>query len=496
MSSGSEGSVGETEAALVLASEDLLSQDNIPDENQQMDCFSCGEAMTGLFCHACGQKNDDYRRSIFSLFTETFTSIFSLENRMWRTWMTLFLKPGKVSREFADGKRTNWTSPVRMYLALSIILFGYMGVTETRIFSVRTDIVPKAGFQGSIEDLADNEVHLDADFGFFRRQAEIDRLNENVDFERVSKLIKGIPKQAFVFDGSLDAINGPPRDDLLVSSGSWPDPNDSGTDLNAKREEALETYSEKLDDIVDAYNKLLSQARNPETIIDQIIEAEGKRKNLNLIEMLGFAQNTELKQRAEESISSIEKALDVMGLSREDIHLLPTEMKTGFSLDIGEGSISGVKLSRADTLNLGEEILKNPVILNEGISKYLPRIMFLMMPFAAIIGLIFIRDKKRAMLYDHLVHATYIHAVSFALLFVLILMAQWTFVGGSARVFLLGMAIYLPISARTMFRRGWIKTIFSSYTIALLYGLVMLIVILLLTARSISNTLEAGILLT
>jgi hypothetical protein len=70
-----------------MAGEELLARDHIPDENQKSDCFSCGEKMTGLYCHACGQKNDDYRRSIWSLFSETFASVFSLENRICRTWL-------------------------------------------------------------------------------------------------------------------------------------------------------------------------------------------------------------------------------------------------------------------------------------------------------------------------------------------------------------------------------------------------------------------------
>ena len=115
-----------------------------------------------------------------------------------------------------------------------------------------------------------------------------------------------------------------------------------------------------------------------------------------------------------------------------------------------------------------------------------------MMPFAALIGLLFIRGKKTALLYDHLVHATYIHAVTFAFLFILILLAQWTPMVGSAQIFLVGILIYLPFSAKGMFRRSWTKTIFASYGIAALYGFVMFIVVTSLTAHSIVQTYEAG----
>ena len=118
--------------------------------------------------------------------------------------------------------------------------------------------------------------------------------------------------------------------------------------------------------------------------------------------------------------------------------------------------------------------------------------MFLMMPFAALIGLLFIRGKKTALLYDHLVHATYIHAVTFTFLFILILLAQWTPIIGSAQIFLIGVAIYLPLSAKGMFGRGWVKTIFASYGIAALYAFVMFMVVTILTAFSIAQAFEAG----
>jgi len=115
----------------------------------------------------------------------------------------------------------------------------------------------------------------------------------------------------------------------------------------------------------------------------------------------------------------------------------------------------------------------------------MPRIMFLMMPFAAILGLVFIRGKKTALLYDHLVHATYIHAVTFAFLLLLILLSQFTPLSGIYKVFLIGVAVYLPLSAKNMFKRSWLKTIFASYTIAFLYSMTMFFIIVMLTAISI-----------
>ena len=67
-----------------------LDADNIPNENQAHYCFSCEEPMKGAYCIACGQKNDDLRRGIFSLTWELFKSVIAIEGRIWRTWRRFF----------------------------------------------------------------------------------------------------------------------------------------------------------------------------------------------------------------------------------------------------------------------------------------------------------------------------------------------------------------------------------------------------------------------
>ena len=492
-SSGTGERLADAEAAALITGEDLLSRDEIPDANQQIECFSCGETMTGLFCHSCGQKNDDYRRSIWSLFSETFASVFSLENRMWRTWLMLMAKPGHVAREFSDGKRTSWTSPVRIYLALSIILFGYMSLTETRIFSVRTDIVPRAEFTGDVENLQDSSVKLSPDFGFFRRQAELDRLNAGTDFERVTRLIQGIPREVFAFEGDLTLLGDLPSNHQLKSSGSWPNTEsfeskeDGVDDLRAQ---ALDTYTQKVEDVVDTYNNVLFVVKNQDTIAHRIVEAEAAGSPLDIVDEIRFGSTERGKQYTRDSLKRIDQDLKKLGLIRSDLHRLPIKIKNGYSFSVGSTSVNGVKLSETDIQKISVKILRNPALLNEGISRYLPRIMFLMMPFAAIIGLVFIRGRKTALLYDHLVHATYIHAVTFAFLFLLIMLSQWSPLTGMIKLFFFGIAIYLPLSTKTMFRRGWFKTLFASYSIAFLYGLTMLGIVVALTWQSIVRAVE------
>lgn len=479
---GTDSSLVHADIDKAVSGNGLLSHDDIPDENQRISCFSCETTLTGLYCHNCGQKNDDYRRSIWSLFIETFTSIFSLENRMWRTWLKLITKPGYVSREFSDGKRTSWTSPVRIYLALSILLFGYMSLTETHIFSIRTDIVAKSDRDLDVTLLPDTDITLVPEFGFFKRQAELDRENAKTDFDRISRLMMGTERQVFDFDGNLSVFGDSPSNELLKSSGSWP-VNSENQAEEVLRNGALETYRQKVGEFINQYNDILSTTKTPNTIIDRLVRAEEIGTELDLSHEL--SPRDELSEDLQDKLLTLEKELNNLGIGRDEIHKLPVKMKTDLGFDLGEGNVFGLSISETDTQKLMMGVLRNPVLLNEGISTYLPRIMFLMMPFTSILGLIFIRGKKTALLYDHLVHATYIHAVTFAFLLLLILLSQFTPLSGMYKFFLIGVTVYLPLSAKNMFKRSWLKTIFASYSIAFLYSMTMFLIIVMLTAISI-----------
>ena len=282
---------------------------------------------------------------------------------------------------------------------------------------------------------------------------------------------------------------------MLKSSQSWPaDKSQINAELTTEdlRAKALENYAQKISEIVDQYNDLLFATENPETIGDRILQSEKQNSPLDLTQELRFEGIEGVKDVADEALKILDTNLMTLGLTRSDIHKFPIEIKNGFNLELGQSTVNGVEFTETDLRALGVQVLRNPAVLNQGISRYLPRIMFLMMPLAAIIGLIFIRGRKTALLYDHLVHATYIHAVTFAFLLVLILISQWTPLGGMDQLFLVGIVIYLPLSAKKMFKRGWLKTFFASYSIAFLYGLTMFLVLTLLTAQSLVQAADFG----
>ncbi len=389
-----------------------LGQDNVPDVNQAHFCMSCEYPMTGLYCAQCGQKNDDYRRSIFTLVKELFQSITAIESRIWRTWLTLIFKPGQVARQFADGRRSHWSTPIRIYLAMSILLFGYMGLTNTHLFSVDLDVKAKDGVEIPAEEWTADDVELDFNINVFETQAEIDARNANRNFKLIEQKLAG--------DGLNKKINISP---LAVTA----------------TDKELEDAKKSVDDALKDAPEEISEAVSG--ITDAILETADE---------------------------------------------ISTE-------DDSQVIVNGEKIERKDWVNFATRFAKNPIVLTQSFNKHLPRLMFFMMPFTMLIGAMFIRDKKRALLYDHLVHAAYIHAFAFFLLFIGIVLSK--VIPGSilVRAIWLVLLIYLPMSLKTMFGRGWIKTIWTAYGVGFIYLIILMISLTGFITNDVSSSFMAAI---
>lgn len=97
-------------------------------------CANCGEAMHGEYCVACGQRRfrPEHRR-FAHLVAESVGAITDLDGRLWRSIRALMLQPGRIARDWIDGRRTYWISPVRLFLLANLIYFLAPVVTDLNL---------------------------------------------------------------------------------------------------------------------------------------------------------------------------------------------------------------------------------------------------------------------------------------------------------------------------------------------------------------------------
>jgi hypothetical protein len=92
-------------------------------------CLNCGTALQGPHCHACGQRAHVHR-TLGAFFHDLLHGVLHFEGKTWRTLPLLAWKPGQLTREYIDGRRARYVSPIALFLFvvfLSFALFSMLG---------------------------------------------------------------------------------------------------------------------------------------------------------------------------------------------------------------------------------------------------------------------------------------------------------------------------------------------------------------------------------
>jgi hypothetical protein len=90
-----------------------------------MRCRNCETPLEPdfSFCPRCGQQNIDLGRPLPQLFGEAVRETMDIDGRAFRTLWALIRRPGVLTSEFLAGRRRLYTSPVRLYLVISVLFF-------------------------------------------------------------------------------------------------------------------------------------------------------------------------------------------------------------------------------------------------------------------------------------------------------------------------------------------------------------------------------------
>jgi hypothetical protein len=87
-------------------------------------CANCGAPLQGRYCHDCGQVADTHKRSILHLMWEAIEGLLHLDGRLLRTAPDLFLHPGRLARDYMEGRIARHVPPFRTFL-VALLLFVF-----------------------------------------------------------------------------------------------------------------------------------------------------------------------------------------------------------------------------------------------------------------------------------------------------------------------------------------------------------------------------------
>ena len=87
------------------------------------ECLNCGAALDGRFCARCGQRAIPPDPTVRELVGDAWSELVGWDGRLFCTIRLLVRHPGELTRAVIDGRRARYVSPVRLYLACSLLYF-------------------------------------------------------------------------------------------------------------------------------------------------------------------------------------------------------------------------------------------------------------------------------------------------------------------------------------------------------------------------------------
>jgi hypothetical protein len=102
-------------------------------------CLNCGTALQGPFCHYCGQPDKNFMRFFPVLLRELLEDFVDWDSRFMRTIKPLLFRPGKLTRDYLDGRRFRYVPPLRLYIFSSIAFFFLAALVTGDMVDIHTD---------------------------------------------------------------------------------------------------------------------------------------------------------------------------------------------------------------------------------------------------------------------------------------------------------------------------------------------------------------------
>lgn len=146
-------------------------------------CLNCATPLVGPHCHACGQRGHVHR-TIGAFVHDLVHGVLHFEGKTWRTLPLLAWQPGKLTREYIDGRRASYVSPIALFLFvvfLSFALFSALGGSAAMSPQVRGLDQVRSAYTANRAELAELRQERTRVAGDAVRVAEIDASIEELE---------------------------------------------------------------------------------------------------------------------------------------------------------------------------------------------------------------------------------------------------------------------------------------------------------------------------
>lgn len=377
-------------------------------------CPNCGTHLGHAvnFCPNCGQENHEVKLPLSHIGYEFVESITHFDNKLWNSLKAIFTRPGKMTAEFLAGKRARYVPPARLYVFVSVIFFFLIGKFADRQLEESIHDLTRGDIVTlDMQDLIDDDQLLDSlNAGKLGRKLDLKiPLNEQGLIDLSRRLKRLKPTQ-------LDSM------------------------LTKAKVAVTDSTRQKLRSLIE----LVPDTPRVSTGLDQLF---GKRKFKTSEEREAYEE--QLSRMPDQQIDSLIRAEG----SKPDWFTRKLYRQQSKFSHLGNG--------------------ENTHELLHAVTKNLSIVMFVLMPFVAVLLLLFYFRRGR-LYYEHLIFSVHIHTVLF-LLFSIAL--GITFFSNPALIssvlvwtFWISW-LYFLLSIKRVYGQSWGKTIVKFFLLSMMYGL-------------------------
>jgi len=86
-----------------------------------INCKNCESIAQGNYCNSCGQRTSVYKVTFKETIQDFVDAVFSVNSPLLLTIKLLVINPGKLFREYLQGKRKSYYKPVPFFILTTIV---------------------------------------------------------------------------------------------------------------------------------------------------------------------------------------------------------------------------------------------------------------------------------------------------------------------------------------------------------------------------------------
>ncbi|MEO8066838.1 MAG: DUF3667 domain-containing protein [Flavobacteriales bacterium] len=396
-------------------------------------CPNCGAELQPEFefCPRCGQENHDLRVPFKTFLYEFVEGITHFDAKLWSTLKVIFTEPGRITKDYVEGRRARYVHPARFYIFTSFVFFALLTWTLDR------------AVEQSDDDLGLSETNDNLRLAYFSRV-----LPDSVwsEFQQKSS------------SGTFDRYRGPFH--RLKIPIDKPYYRASATQLSNPSPSVLDSLVGLVD--LEDTDTLPGTRARLRSALAQLPDADS----------LDVCYTVQLNGLSTSFCDRREEALFRTGdLSEADVDSL-----------LGAGADSVGWLKRRLIRSLGRLNTTTPEgkqRLGHVIIRSVSAIMFILMPFTAVL-LLWIFFRKR-FYWEHLIFSVHVHTICFLFFMILLLLGlliPWEWPAWINGVIFLVLLVYLLFSLKHVYGKPWPSTLLRSVLMAVPYFLVTIVLML------------------